>query len=193
MSHIAFLTAYHRWRRSARFTRILAIVFIGMFLAAYALYYAGARINRTHSLPKGIYWVVDKEPERGDTVSFWPRDSEEVREAVRRGYLIPGPYNKSGRKGFGLILKKLMALPGDVISITDTGVFINGTLIPNTIPLAADNIGDPLPTLRFSDYRLADHEALFLSDHLARSFDGRYFGLQDMRQIISVLRPVWVW
>jgi type IV secretory pathway protease TraF len=43
------------------------------------------------------------------------------------------------------------------------------------------------------NYRLRDGEALFLSDHLPRSFDARYFGVQDMRQIVEVVRPVWTW
>ncbi len=174
-------------------TRTLAVVCLSFFTVTYAAYLCGARINRTHSLPKGLYWVVDKAPERGDTVSFWPGDTAEMREAVRRGYLIAGGYNDTGRGGYGLVLKKLMAMPGDVVSITGDGVFVNGTAIPNTRPLAADSIGDPLPVFRLAEYRLGDNEALFLSDHLARSFDGRYFGLQDMRQIVHVLRPVFVW
>ncbi len=174
-------------------TRTLAVLCLLFFTVTYAAYLCGARINRTHSLPKGLYWVADKTPERGDIVSFWPRDTAEVREAVLRGYLISGGYNDTGNGGYGLILKKLMAMPGDVLSLTDDGVFVNGVLIPNTKPLDADNMGDPLPRLRIARYRLGDNEALFLSDHLARSFDGRYFGLQDMRQIVHVLRPVFVW
>ncbi|MDR1519317.1 MAG: conjugative transfer signal peptidase TraF [Planctomycetota bacterium] len=172
-------------------TRIMAGACLSIFAVVYAAYLCGARINRTHSLPKGLYWVVDKPPERGDIVAFWPQDTEAIREAVRRGYLIPGAYNDGGRGGYGLILKKLLAVPGDAVSLTDAGVVVNGSLIPNTKPLDRDNLGDPLPVVRFENRRLGDNEALFLSDHLPRSFDARYFGVQDLRQIVEVVVPVW--
>jgi conjugative transfer signal peptidase TraF len=133
------------------------------------------RINRTHSLPKGIYWVADKAPERGDIVAFWPQVNPALRLGRERGYIIPGAHNKSGGVGYGLLLKRRLGLPGDIVSTTDNGIIINGKLAPNTKPLDPDNIGDPLPRLRFDDYRLAENEALFVSDHLPRSFDARRF------------------
>ncbi len=53
--------------------------------------------------------------------------------------------------------------------------------------------GDPLPVARLADYRLAEHEALFVSDHLPRSYDARYFGVQDMRRIVEVVVSVCGW
>ena len=173
--------------------RIFAIAGILLLLAAWIVYLSGARINRTHSLPKGLYWVVNKEPERGDIVTFWPDDSEAFRMARERGYIIPGQHNDRGAGGYDLMLKKLLALPGDVVSFTDSGVVVNGDLIPNTRPFDHDRIGDPLPVIRLDNYRLLDGEALFLSDHLPRSFDARYFGVQHMRQIVEVVVPVWTW
>jgi conjugative transfer signal peptidase TraF len=173
--------------------RVFSIAGVCLLLAAWIAYLCGARINRTHSLPKGLYWAVDKVPERGDIVTFWPDDSEPFRMARERGYIIPGRHNDQGAGGYDLMMKKLLALPGDIVSITDAGVVVNGALIPNTHPLDSDNIGDPLPVLRIDSYRLGEHEALFLSDHLPRSFDARYFGVQDMRQIVDVVVPVWTW
>jgi hypothetical protein len=46
----------------ARACRGIAIGGIGVLLVLLLLYAYGARINRTNSLPKGIYWVVDKPP-----------------------------------------------------------------------------------------------------------------------------------
>ena len=179
--------------RSGRLYRSFAIAGIALLVAAWALYLCGARINRTASLPKGLYWAVGKHPERGDIVTFWPDGSEPFRIARARGYIIPGVYNTTDGVGYDLLMKRLLGLPGDVVSIMDDGVFINGGLVPNTRPLACDNTGDPLPKLRFTDYRLKEDEALFLSDHLPRSFDGRYFGIQRVRQIVDVLVPVMTW
>jgi conjugative transfer signal peptidase TraF len=140
-----------------------------------------------------LYWTVDKPPERGDIVAFWPRDTAAMREARRRGYILPGVYNTVAGEGYGLLLKRLMGIPGDIVSVTDGGVAVNGALVPNTRPLDADNIGDPLPRLRFEDYRLGVNEVLLVSDHLPRSFDGRYFGVQERHQIVETLVPVWTW
>jgi conjugative transfer signal peptidase TraF len=178
----------------AQLARIFALIGMAVVFGCWAMYSGGARINRTHSLPKGLYWVVDREPRRGDLVAFWPADTPEMREARRRGYIIPGVYNIGpDGQGYGLLLKKLAAVPGDMVSITDAGVIVNGVLIPNTVPLRCDNIGDPLPVLRFENRRLTEGEALFISDHLPRSYDARYFGVQEMRQIVEVVTPVWTW
>jgi conjugative transfer signal peptidase TraF len=176
-----------------RIGRAVSLAAVVLFLAVWAAYLAGARINRTNSLPKGLYWAVDKTAQRGDLVAFWPRDTETMREARRRVYILPGVYNTVGGEGYGLLMKRLVAVPGDIVSITGAGVEVNGTLVPNTRPLPVDGAGDPLPQLRFANYRLRDTEALFLSDHLPRSFDGRYFGVQELRQIVETVVPVWTW
>ncbi len=177
----------------ARASRVFAIAGILGLLVVLLLYACGARINRTNSLPRGIYRVVDKTPERGDIVTFWPSDCAEMKLARDRGYIFPGPYNKADGVGYCLLMKRYLGLPGDVVSVTDDGVFINGTLLPNTKPLLCDNIGDPLPCLRFTDYMLKENEAFFISNHLPRSYDARYFGVQETRQIVEVLVPVHTW
>ncbi len=176
--------------RASRVFAIGGILVLGVLLFFYA---CGARINRSNSLPKGIYRAVDKPPERGDIVTFWPSDCAEIRLARERGYIFDGIYNRNGGGGYGLLMKRYLGLPGDVVSVTDDGVFINGVLLPNTKPLLCDNIGDPLPRLRFTGYTLKENEAFFISDHMPRSYDARYFGVQETRQIVEVLVPVWVW
>lgn len=178
---------------AARASRAFALSGIGALSLVFFSYACGARINRTNSLPKGLYWSVSKTPERGDIVAFWPDGSEPFRLARARGYILPGVYNKSDGIGYGLMLKRLMGLPGDTVSIIDDGVIVNGVLLPNTKPLSRDNIGHPLPVVRIHDHLLSEHEALFVSDHLPRSYDARYFGVQDMRQIVEVVVPVYLW
>ena len=176
-----------------RACRWFAVCGVGVLLVLLLLYACGARINRTNSLPKGIYWAVSKPPERRDIVTFWPSDRAEMKLARARGYIPHGVYNQNHGVGYGLLMKRYLGLPGDVVSVTDEGVFINNALIPNTKPLDRDNIGDPLPRFRIAEYRLKDHEALFISNHLPRSYDARYFGVQETRQIVEVVVPVWTW
>jgi conjugative transfer signal peptidase TraF len=177
----------------ARASRVIAVCGVSVLCVVLLLYACGARINRTNSLPKGIYWVVDKPPERGDIVLFWPSDCAEMRMARERGYIYEGVFNAASGIGYGLLMKRFLGLPGDVVSVTDAGIIIKGTLVPNTKPLHCDNIGDPLPHLRFLDYTLKENEAFFVSDHLPRSFDARYFGVQGINQIVDVVVPVYVW
>ncbi len=177
----------------ARACRVFALCGAGVLFFLLLSYACGARINRTNSLPRGIYWVVSKSPERGDIVTFWPSDRAEMRLARERGYIPHGVYNQNNGVGYGLLMKRYLGLPGDVVSVTDAGIIINGVPIPNTKPLTHDNISDPLPHFRISNCTLKENEALFVSNHLPRSYDARYFGVQETRQIVEVLVPVWTW
>ena len=177
----------------ARACRVFAMFGVSVLFVSLLLYACGARINRTNSLPRGMYWVVEKPPERGDIVTFWPSDCAEMQLARERGYIHHGVYNQTNGVGYGLLMKRYLGLPGDVVSVTDDGIIINGVLIPNTKPLTHDNIGDPLPRFRIANYMLKENEALFVSNHLPRSYDARYFGIQETRQIVEVLVPVWTW
>lgn len=177
----------------ARASRVFAVGGVFVLLAVLFLYAYGVRINRTNSLPKGLYRVVKKTPERGDIVTFWPSDCAEMRLARSRGYIFEGVFNNASGVGYGLLMKRLLGVSGDMVSVTDAGIVINGSLLPNTRPLLCDSIGAPLPYLRFTGYALKEHEAFFVSDHMPRSYDARYFGVQEMRQIVDVLVPVYVW
>ena len=177
----------------ARACRWFAVFGVGVLFVSLLLYACGARINRTNSLPRGMYWVVSKPPARGDIVTFWPSDCAEMKLARERGYIHHGVYNQTNGVGYALMMKRYLGLPGDVVSVTDDGIIINGVLIPNTKPLTHDNIGDPLPRFRIANYMLKENEALFVSNHLPRSYDARYFGIQHTHQIVEVLIPVWTW
>ena len=177
----------------ARACRVFALFGVGVLFLLLLSYACGARINRTNSLPRGMYWVVSKPPARGDIVTFWPSDCAEMQLARERGYIHHGVYNQTDGVGYSLLMKRYLGLPGDVVSVTDAGIIINSLLIPNTQPLSHDNIGDPLPRFRIANYTLKENEALFVSNHLPRSYDARYFGVQETQQIVEVLVPVWTW
>jgi conjugative transfer signal peptidase TraF len=179
--------------RGRSWTRGLALIAIGLFLAVFGLFLAGARINCTRSLARGLYWTRPGPPRRGDRVLFWPRDTPPFRLARERGYIPPGPYNRTDGPGYGLMLKKLLALPGDVVSIDEDGVSVNYLRLAHSRPLPRDNLGAPLPSARLKNYRLREGEALFLSDEYPRSYDSRYFGVQELGQIVEVVEPVWTW
>ena len=170
-----------------RRVRLAVLILSPLWLLGLALL-AGFRVNPTHSFPVGIYRTVPKAPEIGDLVIWRPPDTSVFRMALDRGYLFPGGFYR-----YMQMLKRLVAVEGDVITIDDAGVTVNGRRLKNSKPLAVDGSNRPLPVLRLHDYRISDGEVLLMSDYSPISFDGRYFGPIPRAQVQSVVRPVWTW
>ncbi|UTH36151.1 conjugative transfer signal peptidase TraF [Pseudomonas sp. KHPS1] len=168
---------------------VAAVLAILMFCALPLVLLAGARINITNSFPPGIYWVVDKMPERGDLVMFCPPLRDVFDLAYERGYLQSG----TCPGGYMRMLKRLVGVPGDDVLILAEGVSVNGQLHPRTQSLRKDPSGRRMPHPRFERFQLAFGDALLLSDYSHYSFDGRYFGAIPMLQIEEVVTPVLVW
>ena len=71
-------------------------------------------------------------------------------------------------------VKKIGALTGDKLCVTDTAMTVNGTV---TLPLfLTDQEGTPLPQSTKGCSYVGHYEFLPLSTHFPRSFDGRYYG-----------------
>src|SRR5690349_11619406 len=94
---------------------------------------AGIRINHTPSLPMGIWGIepLHGQPQQGQIVSVCPPDTDILRKARDRGYVswgrCPGGYEP--------MLKPVIAIPGDVVSITARGVTVNGVPVSNSVRL----------------------------------------------------------
>jgi conjugal transfer pilin signal peptidase TrbI len=102
---------------------------------------------------------------------------EPVRDIVYgRRWLIKG----------ALLIKPVAALPGESVSITDEGLYINGQLFGPVF--VSDRQGMPLPRLRFSSTLNSDQ--VFVASPYERSFDSRYFGPIHMKDIIAQSLPV---
>jgi conjugative transfer signal peptidase TraF len=156
-------------------------------LAALA-YQTGVVINTTASLPLGLYRAIDAPVARGAFVKFCPPQSAVFDEAARRGYLhagfCPG--------GYGPLLKRVLAVPGDRVQVAGDGVRIDGRLVPLSAPMWADGSGRPMP--RYAQDRvLAASELMLMSDVSPVSFDARYFGPVDRDQVQAVIDPLFTW
>jgi conjugative transfer signal peptidase TraF len=173
----------HRRRRA----RLLVLLLSPLWLLGLALL-AGFRVNHTHSFPVGIYRTVPKAPEVGDLVLFRPPEDPVFDQALSRGYIGSGGFTH-----YEMMLKRLVAVGGDVVKIDTAGVTVNGRLLANSKPQAVDLAGRPLPVWHLKDYRLSAGEVLLMSDYSPSSFDARYFGPIPRAQIQSVVRPVWTW
>ncbi|OQW45419.1 MAG: conjugal transfer protein TraF [Nitrospira sp. HN-bin3] len=167
------------------------IVIVGVCLAfgLVLAHQAGLRLNTTRSIPLGLYRMSADPIETGAYVLWCPPDRPEFDLAKERGYIgagfCPG--------GYGNMMKKVVASHHDVVSVTDDGIIINGTLMPASQPFETDSIGRPLPRFRVTDHVLAYSEFLLMSDTNSRSFDARYFGPIHRDHIQSLIHPVWTW
>lgn len=135
--------------------------------------------NASASAPIGFYWRVAGPPSRGDLVlaraPFWAR-----KLAAERRYL---PLNVP-------ILKRVAAVAGNVVCASGDALFIDGRLVARR--LATDRMGRPLPQWEGCETLGAGEFFLLMAD-VPVSFDGRYFGVTERRDIVGRLVPLWTW
>lgn len=133
--------------------------------------------NASPSAPVGLYRVsAAGSAVKGDMVIARPPERYR-RFAARRHYL---PLNVP-------LVKRIAATPGDIICARGLKIFINGRWVADR--RQRDGKGRLMP--RWSGcvtLRLGFH--LLLMDS-PTSFDGRYFGLTDPRDIIGKARLIW--
>jgi conjugative transfer signal peptidase TraF len=161
---------------------VSCLVGAGLMLCLWA---AGGRLNLTPSAPLGLYWLTASPASRGDWVLFCPPAEPVFVEAVRRGY-VPMGHCPTGSVP---LLKRLAAVAGDVVQIAPAGICINGEPIPQTSQMKTDGLARPLPSPRFNGV-LGSGQALVVASLSPRSFDGRYFGPVDRRDLSGAVRPI---
>ncbi|MBL8075591.1 MAG: conjugative transfer signal peptidase TraF [Nitrospira sp.] len=173
----------------SRFRHPIVIAGLCLALGLVLAHQSGLRFNTTRSIPLGLYLMSNDSIEKGAYVLFCPPERSEFDLAKERGYIgagfCPG--------GYGYMMKKVLAAHNDVVSVTDDGVTINGTLMPASQPFEADPMGRPLPRFRITDHVLAPTELLLMSDTNNRSYDARYFGPVRRMHIQSLIYPLWTW
>ncbi len=173
----------------SRLRHPIVIAGLCLVLGFVLVHAAGLRLNTTRSIPLGLYRMSNDPIVNGVYVLWCPPERSEFDLAKERGYIgagfCPG--------GYGNMMKKVLATHNDVVSVTDAGVMINGTVIPASQPFEADSLGRPLPRFRVTDYVLASSELLLMSNTNSRSFDARYFGPVHRAHIQSLVHPVWTW
>ena len=168
---------------------VLSIVGIAVLVIGGISYLTGVRINTTKSIPVGIYQTSNRAIGKNSYVMFCPPKNDLFDVARKRDYIgsgfCPG--------GYGYMMKKILAAKNDIVTINETGVYINGLLLPRSKPFKIDSAGRTMPKYQTDNHLLDDNELLLMSDVSSRSFDGRYFGFIDYSQIKAVIRPVYTW
>ncbi|GHS92774.1 conjugal transfer protein TraF [Planctomycetales bacterium] len=141
-----------------------------------AAHFGGLRFNYSRSMPRGLYWLTDRNFTVGDLVAY---ELPAFDLAVERGYTP------------GVILKRVVAGAGDTVSINRRGVFVSGQLLPHSVPRDADGAGRLLPRIELDGDRLRAGDVLLLGD-TDKSYDSRYFGIVPARRIVARAIPLWL-
>lgn len=128
----------------------------------------GIRLNLTASLPLGLY-IATSQP--SDYVAFCIGDPWE-RIALERLYITPGHCPAGGIPLF----KRIVARPGDLVTLDAWGIAVNGRVLPRTAPMLADSSGRPMRHYPFGSYSVAPGTFWVASSYDERSFDSRYYG-----------------
>lgn len=163
-------------RRRGR-TAVLTLTLIGAAFGILSLQPQAPRLvwNFTESVPVGLYGVSPGGPAKGDLIAIAP--SSDTRDTLNAYGALP-----AGK----VLLKLLSAINGDTVCRAGASITINGAKVATA--KQASSIGRALPT--WSGCRtLGAHEILALAPH-PLSFDGRYLGPIDSRQIIGVATPL---
>ena len=134
--------------------------------------------NVSGSAPLGWYRVVRRTPARGELAVVRPLEAVESALAMATHHAPNVP-----------LLKRVAGVEGDQVCRVGTVVFVDGEAVAEA--LERHQNGHPPPvwegcvTLRRGQFFL-------LNDH-RYSFDSRYFGPVDERQVLGVARPIWTW
>lgn len=134
-------------------------------------------LNRTASIPRGVYWLSrGASPERGRLVAF-PIPLH-VRALFRERKLVPSEF-------FSLLAKPVAAVSGDHVCIRDDRVFINEQF--RATISRVDSRGRDMP-IAVLCRELTAAEVFVLTD--GASFDSRYLGPIPKTDVVGTLTPL---
>lgn len=134
--------------------------------------------NATASSPVGLYGVAaPSRIGRGDMVIAWAPPWARTLAGDRR-YLPPNVP----------LVKRVAAAAGDQVCAAGEAVFVNGRLEAHRRDV--DEAGRPLPWWN-GCVDLSRGQLFLLMAGSPDSFDGRYFGLSERREIIGRARLLW--
>lgn len=152
----------------------------GLLAIVVVTWLAGLRVNVSGSMPIGLYHVSRGAPAKGAMVLACLPESVAV-FARSRGY-VPSGRCPGATAPIG---KMVLAMAGDSVQVTDTGLIVNGEQVQNTKPLAVDGSSRPIPRFPDGTYVVGADEIWLYSPYSKRSFDSRYFGPLPLNCVLS--------
>jgi len=170
----------------------ITVLLISLFLClCFLSANLGLYVNSSDSLQPGLYLRADlvnfltnnlpvkQKYQIGEIVAFCPPNTKIFQQAKKRNYINAGfcPGN------LGIMLKQVVAINGDVITINQNGVWVNGKLLDFSKPLIIDGLNRKMQIINVENYQLKNNEILVMTNINPYSFDSRYFGVINTKQI----------
>jgi len=160
-------------------TTVLALCAVGIF-GAFTIFVAPRILwNRTRSMPLGFYWIQrpTETLRLGETVVFpIPKPVENL---VLERYLKKGD----------VMMKPVVALPGDRVCVRGKEFYVNDTLIGPVHD--ADSHQRPLPSI--TDCGTVSPGLLYVASKHPQSFDSRAFGPIKQIDVLGIAEPLWTY
>ncbi len=157
---------------SLAFIGTLALTVIFVKKAGYHVVYTA-----TKSVPRGLYLIVPiKKIARFDLIEFVPPKA--AYDFAKKNRWLPQN---------GTMIKYVFAVPGDHILIDNQEILVNHKKVGRIYKFYAPN--KLLPQTKICG-RLQVDQYLLLSTKSERSFDGRYFGLVTLPNILGKAYPI---
>lgn len=144
----------------------------------------GVRPNYTASVPLGLY-IITNQPT--DYVAFCLA-GQAGRLALQRHYVAHGICSTGGAP----LLKHIVGLPGDTVTLSSAGISVNGNLLKNTEPKQMDDWGNRVAHYPFGTYYVRPDTYWVASTYDDRSYDSRYYGPIHSAEIVAHVKPLWV-
>lgn len=134
------------------------------------MYATGIIHNQTDSIPTGFYRRIQRPPRKGELVIVTtPRNEFTDTHPIHEG-----------------LIKNLVAVEGDRVTIDGQGIRVNGVLLEKSRPvdfLAPANV----------DKTLEPGEIIVASAYNRLSYDSRYFGIIGADTVQCVVVPLLTW
>jgi signal peptidase I len=141
----------------------ISLIFVWLINILYNTYY-----NMSNSAPIGLYLLVaHKHLGYKDRVMIDDLSAIHVTKMHELGLPDDGGHMLS-------IIKVIVGIPGDTVDITNSGIYINKLLQPNSVGIQLYN-HITLNPLRYKSFVLAKDEYFVLGDSV-HSYDSRYIG-----------------
>jgi len=147
------------------------------------------------SVPPGLYRPVSRPIAKGEyVVACVPQPFAEL--GVERGYLEEGscPGNSAP------VIKRVVATAGDEVEVGPNRIVVREVENPNfalyylnTEIHELDSHGRRMPHIHFGTYRVQEDEVWLISTYHPLSWDSRYWGAVNTRDIQTVAEEVLTW
>ena len=160
---------------------VLLLLFLVFFLICFCLHIFSLRFPITASIPFGLYREINRRPSAGYYGETF-LEEKMVSHALKRGYIV-----KSGGHEIKImaIMKPIVGMPGDRVSIKDGLLSINDVSLPAYPILTCDSEGRPVQRFSVDEYTIPPDKYLLLSDYKMNSWDGRYWGPVSVEHILE--------